>query len=298
VTHEADELPDVNIPAESERAAAERIAALAEAAAPHLLRADGNTWLARLDADAETIHAALARSVALDHTDAGDEPGGLLARLAAALWPYWWLRGTVEEGRQWLDAALERTDAATTRAALLTGAGVLAFEADDIRTARISWSELLGIGKATSDPTAEALGLAGLSLVAHRLGDPQRADALGRASLVRCVAGADRQARILALLVRGRGLVGRDDAQAASMFAEAVQAARTAGLTGLLGYGLIGGAFAAFGQSDPVTASTLADAARAAFTQQADMRGRDLVACWSRTCSSGSPATNMPQPTR
>ncbi|MCC6756057.1 MAG: hypothetical protein IT199_06770, partial [Solirubrobacterales bacterium] len=174
---------------------------LAEAAADRIYREDAATWLARVDAASDTLQAAVEQAA---DTDDSAEP---LGRLVAALWPYWRLRGQRDAARHWLTAALDRADAPAVRARLLLGAGVLAFEDSDIRTARVSWAELLGSGKERGDPDAEALGLAGLSLVAHRLGDPLRADVLGRSSLARSEAGAGPFAGILARLVRGRVLL-------------------------------------------------------------------------------------------
>lgn len=279
------EAPEPNDEAATlQRAESERLAALAEAAAPHLFRADAPRWLARLDAAADSITAALAWSAA---RGPADDANSLLARLAGSLWPYWWLGRNLTEGRRWLGMALERTEAAAPRASLLFGAGVLAFDDGDIRTARISCSELLGIGKATDDPTAETLALAGLGLVAHLLGDPQRADALGRTSLARAEVSTDQHARILALLVRGRVVLGRDDPQAANLFLRAAQASRDAELTGLQGYALLGGAYAArgtigaapdAGTNRGTDAAALAEAARAVFAGQHDARGLALCA--------------------
>ncbi|MCO1581149.1 tetratricopeptide repeat protein [Crossiella sp. SN42] len=63
---------------------------LAQAASPRLLRAEQLDWLARLDADYDNLVAALR------WTTATDPPTAL--RLAAALAPYWWLRGRRAEG--------------------------------------------------------------------------------------------------------------------------------------------------------------------------------------------------------
>src|SRR5690606_10098248 len=64
---------------------------LAEAAAPHLRRAEQLTWLSRLDGERDNLHQALRRATA-----AGDHETAL--RLVSALSFYWWLRGVRSEG--------------------------------------------------------------------------------------------------------------------------------------------------------------------------------------------------------
>ncbi|MBV9103086.1 MAG: tetratricopeptide repeat protein, partial [Candidatus Eremiobacteraeota bacterium] len=66
-------------------------------------------------------------SAALDWALAYDDMG-VAARLAAALWPFWWRRGHLDEGRRYVDRVLERQSPLDTalRAELLLGAGTLA----------------------------------------------------------------------------------------------------------------------------------------------------------------------------
>ncbi|MEV5572804.1 BTAD domain-containing putative transcriptional regulator [Spirillospora sp. NPDC052269] len=72
------------------RAHAEYFASFAETAEPHLTRAEQVTWIARLNAEQDNLHAALRWAL--------DEGDGLLAtRLAAALGWYWFLGGRVNE---------------------------------------------------------------------------------------------------------------------------------------------------------------------------------------------------------
>lgn len=73
------------------RAHAAHFLGLAEAADPHLRRAEQLDWLARLSADHDNLHAALRRSLADD-----DLPTAL--GLIGALSSYWMLRGIRYEG--------------------------------------------------------------------------------------------------------------------------------------------------------------------------------------------------------
>jgi predicted ATPase/DNA-binding CsgD family transcriptional regulator len=90
--------------------------ALAEAAAPHLVAADQDAWLDRLDAELGNLRAAIAFSLA----QADPEPG---LRLAASLRVYWQARGHVTEGADALRALL---DGPAARAATLPRARALA----------------------------------------------------------------------------------------------------------------------------------------------------------------------------
>jgi predicted ATPase/DNA-binding SARP family transcriptional activator len=72
---------------------------LAERAEPELRRADQLTWLARLSAERDNLHAALRTAV--DGRDAA-----LTLRLVAALGWYWFLRSARAEAAEWLGLAL------------------------------------------------------------------------------------------------------------------------------------------------------------------------------------------------
>jgi predicted ATPase/DNA-binding SARP family transcriptional activator len=71
---------------------------LAEAAQPHLRRAEQLAWLARLEADHDNIGAAMRGAIA-----AGDAQAAM--RLAAAAGWYWWLGGHRSEGFELIVAA-------------------------------------------------------------------------------------------------------------------------------------------------------------------------------------------------
>lgn len=247
-----------------------RLLTLAEEAAPRLFARDAATWLGRLDAERSAFHDLLDREAARP------AESDVLTRLTTALWRYWWQRADVDDGRRWIGAALARTEGPARRAPLLLGAGVLAFEAGDLRAARVGWAELLGIGRSLADPALEAHGLAGLGLVAHRLRDAERATALGEASLRRAAAASDAQPRIVALLVRGLVLLGHDAGAASARFEQAAALASAAQAPGLEAYALLGRARAAAAAADPSGARGLLAAARAAFEAQADRRGLAL----------------------
>jgi predicted ATPase/class 3 adenylate cyclase len=72
---------------------------LAESAAPELKRAQAKAWLDRLERSTGNLRAALGWAVEADAPDAAET--GL--RLGWALWRFWQMRGSLEEGCDWLE---------------------------------------------------------------------------------------------------------------------------------------------------------------------------------------------------
>ena len=95
---------------------------LAQAASHHIWRARMAEWVNRLELENENLRAALTHYLA--------EPQGAEASLlmAGSLWRFWEIRGHIQEGRAWLDRALERRAAVSPaiRWLPLHGAGNLA----------------------------------------------------------------------------------------------------------------------------------------------------------------------------
>jgi non-specific serine/threonine protein kinase len=112
------------------RAHARYFQELAGRASAHLPGPAQNSWLAQLDADHNNLRAAL--SWALEA-----EPETAL-QLAGSLAFFYFLRGHLREGRDWIEKALAATDASAkspARAHALHGAGLLAhLQADDDRS--------------------------------------------------------------------------------------------------------------------------------------------------------------------
>ncbi len=96
--------------------------AFAQEAEPHLLGAEQDSWLNRLEQDHENLRAALDWS--LEHADEHVETA---LRIGGALWRFWWARGYLTEGRNFLERALraDRGAKATVRAKSLNAAGIL-----------------------------------------------------------------------------------------------------------------------------------------------------------------------------
>ena len=79
-------------------------------------------WLAAIDEEHDNLRAALDWAVANDDAETA------LTIAGGASWPHW-LRGTIHEGRRWLDDAFSCAGEATetTRALALTGRGLIEF---------------------------------------------------------------------------------------------------------------------------------------------------------------------------
>jgi predicted ATPase/DNA-binding SARP family transcriptional activator len=124
---------------------------LAERAEPELRRADQLTWLARLSAERDNLHAALR--AAADGRDAA-----LTLRLVAALAWYWFLRSARAEAGEWLGKAL----ALPGEAPPALRAQALAFRA------MFAISGGLDFARALEDAEAAARLLGGLSPAERR----------------------------------------------------------------------------------------------------------------------------------
>src|SRR5215471_11187410 len=105
-------------------------------------------WMERLDREEANLRAALAWSKA----DSSPVWTGL--RLVGALAFYWWMRGSIHEGRTWLEAMLARTDGTDRSAArgqALYGAGWLAWAEGDYEAASLRTEESLSIAREIGD---------------------------------------------------------------------------------------------------------------------------------------------------
>jgi len=146
---------------------------LAEEADPYMYGPERQVWMERLDREAANLRAALAWSKA----DKSAVQTGL--RLVGALAFYWAFRGSVREGRMWLEAMLERTDATDRSAArgqALIGAGWLAWAEGDYAAASLLVEESLSIVRELADKRKS--GYAELLLGLVRTGQRTSAAAL------------------------------------------------------------------------------------------------------------------------
>jgi len=152
---------------------------VAEEAEPRLRSVHGQVWLERLDVEHDDIRAAMGWAVSA--------PGRTheLLRLASALWYFWYERGHLTEGRDWLEKALRAHAGAPTVAyarALGASAYVAWRQGDLARAASLSQAGR-DVSQALNDRWALALSLLDLGLLARRMDDYVRAASLHEESL-------------------------------------------------------------------------------------------------------------------
>jgi predicted ATPase/DNA-binding CsgD family transcriptional regulator len=148
--------------AEVKRRHAAFFVGIAEEAEWELDGPDQTLWLAFLETDHDNFRAALSWSLG----EGGD--AGLGVRLAAALWPFWFARGYLSEGRRWLERAITLSDSLSTlaRAKALNGAGSIATFQDDYEAAKALIEEGLALNRELGDKEGIASSLANLCGVA------------------------------------------------------------------------------------------------------------------------------------
>lgn len=154
----------------SRRAHARHFLALAEQAEAELAGPGQARWLDLLEADHDNFRAALHWS--LDHGEAE-----MAVRMGAALWPFWFRRGYVVEGRTLLERALaaEPGTAPAIRAKALHRLGNLALDLADYACADALYEAGLALWREIGSRHRVADALNGLGLVAAHRGDHDRA---------------------------------------------------------------------------------------------------------------------------
>lgn len=196
-----DKVDSVGADALIERHHAEYYLSLAEAAEPELRGTQQATWLDRLESDHANLRAALQWSAKHD--------ADIVLRLVAALWRYWWLRGYLSEGREWLKAVLAEghptNEHPIWRARALRGAGWLAYAQGDYVAARTLLRRSLALFEENGDKRGIANSLDNLGAVAFTLDDNRSARSLyGKSLAIRKEIG-DRHA--IATSMNNLGLV-------------------------------------------------------------------------------------------
>lgn len=196
---------------------------LAERAEPMLIGPEQSAWMERLEVEHSNLRAAL------EWSKTGDGGAEALARLAAALWRFWNVRGYWSEGRGWLEAALSQAGHAprATRARLLFGAGVLAWVQQESGRAAALGEESLALARELGDKHAVADSLRLLAAVAKDDYDYERAKALGEESLALFRELGDKLGIAAALRFLGFHAMTYDEFEAAmAAFEESLRLAR------------------------------------------------------------------------
>jgi predicted ATPase len=210
--------------ADARRAHAEYFLGLAERA--QLTGPRQSEWFARLSEEQRNIGAAL--------TWARDEGQfELLLQGAGALWRFWFVRGHLTEGREWLSAALRWRPAEPSRALqrALYGGSALALAAGDPVAARVLAVERLEACRALGNAELLTSALNGLANVNLWLGDYSvAADLFDRAAAQAGAAGLEEER---AVVINNRGylaLIENDAVGGESRCREAALTFETLGL--------------------------------------------------------------------
>ncbi len=220
-----DQLDQHGVLPAARRAHAAWFRSLAETAGPRVMDTDQVIWLDVLEADHDNLRAALAFSLA--H---GDHETALA--MGAALWEFWYIRGHVIEGLQWLDQAIALAPDAATKPLVQTliGAGQLAHYLGASDRAYAYLTRALTLARVLGDTADIALSLLELGIIAEDEG--HFAEATGTLEEARALYAtlsvSTSQAMVsyhLAVVAYGRC----DLDQAASLCAEALQMSHAAG---------------------------------------------------------------------
>jgi predicted ATPase/DNA-binding SARP family transcriptional activator/Tfp pilus assembly protein PilF len=245
---------------------------LAERAQPQLHAPTQNQWLDRLERDHDNLRAALTRAIR-----AGDDSG---LRLAAALYPFWDIRGYLSEGRRWLAQALETGPHAAMplRGRALQAAGSLASRQGDYAGAHTLYEQSLSIWHQLEDGPAMAQVFRGLGILAYNQGDNASAKSYYEQSLD--IARQCGDARGIAATLNNLGLVAAEqgnDAQARSLYQECLALARTVGDKIITGNVLLNLGLLASQQADPAAARSLMDESLTTFREIGHEHGAALT---------------------
>ncbi len=133
------------------------------------------TWLAAAAQEHSNFRNALNWAIT-------QQEGEIAIRMATALWRYWWIRGYWQEGRTWLEQALQMfTDDSQTaqslRARALRSLGGLCLAQGDLRVARTALEQSVALAQTAEDEYTEALALSSLATLCCSEGDFIRAEA-------------------------------------------------------------------------------------------------------------------------
>lgn len=156
--------------------------ALAERAEPELRGPEQRGWLERLEREHDNLQAALESSWS---ARGGAEPG---LRLAGALSWFWFMRGSISEGRRWLEESLSagHRASASVRAKALCGAGILAWRQDEYDLARARLRQSFALSRRREDKRAMGFAYHWLAHIAETEADWRKARSLFHKSLALC----------------------------------------------------------------------------------------------------------------
>lgn len=145
---------------------------LADEAGPQMRKSEQKQWLDRLAIEHDNLRAALAWA----RDGQGDVTHGL--RAASALWRFWYTRGHVVEGDDWLVSLLEAAPpgvAVPVRAKALLCSGTMKLLRGEFEPAKARLEESLRLSRAEGNLAGEAKCVQNLGAIAEAVGDQQAA---------------------------------------------------------------------------------------------------------------------------
>jgi predicted ATPase/RsiW-degrading membrane proteinase PrsW (M82 family) len=209
---------------EVHRALIRHYLSVAERAERELSGPEQGQWLRRLASDYSNLRGALSAALRL-----GDNQNAL--RLASALVRFWEARGSLSEGRSWLEDALAGGAVEPlARSAGLRGAGELALLQGDHGRAEEMLTESLVLSEELEDAVGKTLSLALLGRVAAGSDDRDRAITLAEnaVGLARTLGNRDVLATALTALAGAAARQG-DSRHARELFEQSLQLRRELG---------------------------------------------------------------------
>jgi predicted ATPase/class 3 adenylate cyclase len=134
-------------------------------ARPEVAGPEQGAWFDRFETEHDDLRVALRWLL-----DRGDVNA---VRIVGMLWAFWWIRGYLSEGADWLRQALalDVTADPSARALALVGAGTLAETQGDYDGAAALHQEALSLAQAHGADLEAARALVGLAVVAQDRGD-------------------------------------------------------------------------------------------------------------------------------
>jgi non-specific serine/threonine protein kinase len=192
---------------------------------PELLGPRQKAWADLLQREHDNLRAALGW--ALERGDAATALG-----LAGGLWRFWFHRGYLSEGWDWLELPLALPAAPAARVGALVGVGHMAHQRGDYARAMAAGEELVAIARECDDRAGEAWGWFVLSRAVGGQGDHDRAASMAQTALGLARDLGDRQLTAYALNRLGIETYERGDRDAAaSLYEEALALWRELGNT-------------------------------------------------------------------
>ena len=126
-------------------------------------------WLSRLDTENDNLRAAMSWALAKGRHD-------LVAALGRGLWMFWWLHGHQEEGRRFMEAALQKDPPDLPRAVEQAVAGAMALVQGDHKASIAYLRQAIALARELQNYELLAFGLHTLGLAALNEPDLETAE--------------------------------------------------------------------------------------------------------------------------